>query len=87
MGKWKSFHHFPLHCPRLFFALKAKRQSRARTFDCVALDLGRFCPFTGIEEGTGTRQYKGKVFTIFLCIALVYSYLCRLKEKTDQSTC
>ena len=31
----------------LFFALKAKRQSRARTFDCIALDLWSLLPVHG----------------------------------------
>ena len=29
MGKWKSFHHFPLHCPRLFVPLQAERENRS----------------------------------------------------------
>jgi hypothetical protein len=55
-----------LQCSRLFFALKAKRQSRARTSDFVALDaLRRFCPLAGVEEGTPARQSKTKKFLLF----------------------
>jgi hypothetical protein len=65
-----------LHCSRLFFALKAKRQSRARTSDFVALDaLRRFCPLAGVEEGTPARQSKTKKFLLF-SFALLSFILC-----------
>jgi len=73
-SKTKSFFFFLLQCSRLFFALKAKRQSRARTSDFVALDaLRRFCPLAGVEEGTPTRQSKTKSFSFSFALL---SFIC-----------